>query len=59
MAKVVLDQDKCIGCGLCVAEAPDNFEFEAATSTLISETVNPEVENAVNGCPVEAISIEE
>lgn len=58
--KPIVDQEKCIGCGACVAIAPDNFDFnEEGLSSVIGEEVTDETRNAVDACPVYAISIEE
>ena len=65
MAKVVLDQTKCIGCGACVAncgaENGGNFDFddESGLAKVVNETPVEATKNAVEGCPVEAISIQE
>ena len=64
MAKVVLDQTKCIGCGACVAtcgvDNGGNFDFgDDGLAKVVNETPVEATKNAVEGCPVEAISIEE
>lgn len=62
MKKVIVDQDKCIGCGACVSTANETFDFnEDGLSTVINDTVTEAVENIVNDnvCPVDAISIDE
>ena len=61
MAKVVLDETKCIGCGSCVACAGANFGFKEGEviATVINETVTPEARDAAEGCPVNAIEIVE
>lgn len=64
MAKVVLDQSQCIGCGVCVAKSGvqngGNFEFdENGLSKVVDETVKPTTQEAVDSCPVGAITIEE
>lgn len=58
--KVKVDQDKCIGCGACVAIASENFDFnEEGLSSVIGDEVTDETRNALEACPVYAISIEE
>ena len=64
MAKVVLDQTKCIGCGACVAtcgvDNGGNFDFgDDGLAKVVNDTPVEATKNAVEGCPVEAISIEE
>jgi ferredoxin len=59
--KVKVDQDTCIGSGNCEATAPAVFEVKNGKSQVKVDTVAPEqeerVKEAVDGCPVEAISI--
>jgi len=63
MTKINLDQNKCIGCNTCPLLAPDFFEMDSVSykakvkqqPTEISETIK----NAVDSCPVGAISIDE
>ena len=58
--KVKVIQDKCIGCGACVAIAPLNFDFdEKGLSTVIDEEVTDKTVEAKDACPVYAIEIEE
>ena len=57
MKKVVLDQEKCIGCGACVAIAPDNFDFEENLSKLVNDEVTESSVEAAEACPVCAITI--
>ncbi|MCX7990816.1 MAG: ferredoxin [Proteobacteria bacterium] len=61
--KVFVNEDTCIGCGLCADTCPDIFEvIEDKAVVKISEV--PEnyeelVKEAKDNCPVDAISIEE
>ena len=58
MSSVKVSEDKCIGCGACVAIAPNNFDFnEDGLSTVINDTVTEETMNAVEACPVFAIEV--
>ena len=59
--KVVIDKDKCIGCGTCVAIAPRSFKLDGAVVTVIEPMSDPEdkIKEAVDGCPVDALTIEE
>ena len=55
--KAHVDQELCIGCGLCTTLCPDVFELNAEGK---AEAVNEgEVQDAIDNCPVTAISVEE
>ncbi|CAL9435334.1 ferredoxin [Streptomyces albus] len=57
---IEVDRDLCIGSGMCVGGAPQEFRLDAARQ---SHPVTPdrepseEVLAAAEGCPVEAITI--
>ena len=57
--KIIVDQDKCIGCGACAATCPDSFEMKDgkayATKAEIEEIRCEKEGESV--CPVDAISI--
>jgi ferredoxin len=56
--KVRVDQEKCIGCGLCTSLAEAVFAFNDEGKVSAGEvTADDEeaVESAVSSCPVEAI----
>lgn len=60
--KAEVNQDTCIGCGLCAATCPEVFEMgDDALAHVIDEEIEPEsteqVEDARDGCPVGAIDI--
>lgn len=57
MKKVILDQEKCIGCGACVAISPENFDFDEGISKLINDEVSENTIEASEMCPVMAIEI--
>jgi len=61
--KIRVDPDKCIGCGLCVSLAEDYFVMDEKTgkAKVIKqpEKEDKDVINAIESCPVEAISEEE
>ena len=60
MGKVKVDNTKCIGCGACVAIAPETFDFDdEGLSKVINETVTDDAKSACESCPVEAITVEE
>lgn len=55
---IKVDQNKCIGCGACVAIAPNTFDFnEDGLSTVINDELTNEVKEAEEACPVFAIDI--
>lgn len=56
--KLVIDPNKCIGCGACNAIASNNFGFGETSAVVIKEEVTEEAEEALNCCPTGAISIE-
>lgn len=58
--KINVDQEKCIGCGACVAIDSDNFDFnDDGLSTVINDNVTEKTRNAIEACPVYAILIED
>ena len=60
--KAMVDQNVCTGCGLCPETCPEVFEMDGDTAKVRVKVVPREVEatcrEAMEGCPVEAISIE-
>ncbi len=60
MSKVEVNKDKCIGCGACTAIAPEIFEFDDdGLAKAIKNEINDDVKTAAEGCPTEAIKVEE
>jgi ferredoxin len=51
--------DTCIGCGACVAIAPENFDYQEGVSVVIKEEITDATKEAVDACPVGAIEVEE
>lgn len=56
--EIEVDKDTCISAAFCVASAPDRFELDderrsQAVTSPVDES--PEVWDALEGCPVEAI----
>ena len=61
--KVVVDFVKCTGLGICESMAPDFFEVDdGGDLVLVKEDITDaelqSVEEAVSGCPTEALRIE-
>ncbi|MGE5584235.1 MAG: ferredoxin [Bacillota bacterium] len=62
MARVTVDEDLCIGCGLCSEICPEVFEMgddgQAHASHPEKCDSLPCCKEAAESCPVEAIKIE-
>lgn len=60
--KARVNQEKCIGCGLCtgLAEAIFAFNDDGKVSVVADVTADDEdaVQSAAASCPVEAIEVE-
>lgn len=55
---VLIDKEKCIGCGACVATCETVFELKdgkANTKKGKEKAKEPCVKEAAEGCPVQAI----
>lgn len=63
MKKIEVNQSTCIGCGACVQIAPEAFELNenglSVPTTEIVEALTPEVIEAIEACPVNAITVED
>lgn len=61
--KAAVDSTTCTGCGLCADTCPEVFEMDGDTAKVRVDEVPPGAEascrDAMRGCPVEAISVEE
>lgn len=61
--KAIVDQDLCIGCGLCADICPDVFQMNDDNLAEVHGDVTPDnqeaAEEARDSCPVDAISFEE
>lgn len=62
MKKVKVNQDLCIGCGACTGIAADIFTFnddgKAEATGVVTADNEASVDEAVAGCPVQAIEAE-
>ncbi len=58
---VRIEEDLCIGCGVCVSTCPDVFELnDEGKAIVISEDYSAcDVEDVAESCPVDAIIVEE
>ena len=58
--QVSVDAGKCIGCGMCAYTAPEVFRIEGKVSAVHAQPESRaryRVQDAKNGCPVNAISV--
>ena len=58
---IKVDENSCIGCGACVALAPENFEFDekGLSKPIEGAAVTDAAKEAVGSCPVGAIQVED
>jgi ferredoxin len=62
MKKIIIDESKCIGCGACVGVDDKHFAFndQGLSKAINQENLDSvELNEAIAGCPVGAISIVE
>ncbi len=58
--KVKVDQDLCIGCGTCELMCSQCFQLEDGKAQVMSDNcdnVDCDIQEVIDSCPVEAISI--
>ena len=59
--KIIMDREKCIGCGSCAAVCPINWELQDDGKSKPKKTELNDVgcnEKAAQVCPVQCIKIE-
>lgn len=62
MKKIIVNDETCIGCGACIAIDSEHFDFDSdgRSCAISNENLNSDdLSNAIESCPVAAISIEE
>ena len=62
MKKIIVNDETCIGCGACIAIDNEHFDFDSdrRSYAISNENLNSDdLSNAIESCPVAAISIEE
>lgn len=62
MKKLIVDE-MCMGCGMCTTIDEEHFEINGSTSLSEVKTQEhldtPELQNAIDSCPVGAIKLAE
>lgn len=55
---IKIDQNKCIGCGLCAGLCPEVFQMNLdGKAEVINNQITAAAKNAAENCPVETIKI--
>ncbi|MDR1731145.1 MAG: ferredoxin [Synergistaceae bacterium] len=60
--KISIDQQRCIGCGVCSQVCPEIFRLDEAAGLAVllsSEKDAPGLAEAESSCPVSCIRVEE
>ena len=59
MKKIVVNEN-CIGCGACSVVDEEHFEMDGTSKVINNDNLDsPNLQNAIDSCPVAAISIED
>lgn len=61
MAKVTIDENACVGCGLCVNSCPDCFEMvtDGLAKVKAHTCTSCDLHEVASQCPVNAIIVED
>lgn len=62
MKKLIVDDSVCMGCGMCTALDEEHFEMNDAGLSEVKTQEHldtPELQNAIDSCPVGAIKLAE
>lgn len=61
MPKITIDENTCMGCGLCVNSCPDVFELsdEGIAKVKSNEWGSCDIHEIASQCPVNCISVED
>lgn len=58
---IKVDQDLCIGCGACTSVASDHFDLNDEGKSVVKKQYSEDdkdiIQEAIDGCPVDAIKI--
>ncbi len=59
--KVKINEETCVGCGVCVSTCPEVFEMgpDGKAKVKVEETSAECVKQAAESCPTQSIIIEE
>ena len=60
MAKVTIDAEACVGCGLCEQNCPNVFELKDDGVAHVKEFSDPgcDLKEVAEQCPVNCITVE-
>jgi ferredoxin len=56
--KIIINQELCVGCGVCASLCPDVFELQDDGKAKVIDENNCDCDEVVNNCPVGAIKTE-